>query len=217
MRLRNLSLVAMAVAAGLSLTACQGDDDSSASSPSSGGSSQSDSGGGGKGDTDTGGSGEGSTGGSGASGGSGGGSAGGSTGGGGSAKPSSACKTSQLAISRNHGMGEGDILVHLMNTGSAACTLKGFPGVDLQGKDGTVSAQRSKLSAPTVKVAPGDETRFTLHYPPNDSGGSGVTFHRMTVTPPNETHSKTLSTDINIPASDSSTPAVRVDPVGTGK
>ncbi|GAA3737037.1 hypothetical protein GCM10023082_37720 [Streptomyces tremellae] len=116
-------------------------------------------------------------------------------------------------------MAEGELLVNLRNTGPSACTLHGFPGVDLKGRDGTVSAARSKVAAPSVSLAPGQETRFTLHYPPNHSGGSGVTFTTLIVTPPNETHPHTLAQAINIPVTDGSAPGpgITVDPVGTGK
>lgn len=212
MRVQKFSLLAVAVAACLSLTACQsggdssaGSDDSSSSAQSSGSQSSGsqDSGGGsattGKG-TGTAGS-DASTG----------------------APPSGpgtgtgSCQTSQLAFSSSGGMAEGTLIVNLKNTGSATCTLKGFPGADLKGKDGTVSAERSKLAPPSVSVKAGEETRFTLHYPSNDSGGSGVTFTSLVVTPPNETHSHTLPVSINVPVSDGSGPAITVDPVGTGK
>jgi hypothetical protein len=136
---------------------------------------------------------------------------------GGTGAGSGACKTSQLAFSSSHGMGEDDLIINLKNTGSATCTLQGFPGADLKGKDGTISATRSKLSAPKTSVQPGAETRFTLHYPSNTSGGTGVTYTHLIVTPPNETHSHSLPVNINVAVSDSSTPAVTVDPVGTGK
>ena len=239
MRLRKITLAAVAVAAGLSLTACQGGGDDNASSSKGGGegstSSQapgksgsggeggenagsgeggSDAGDAGKGDAGKGGSGQGGSG----QGGSDEKAGSGNTGTQHAGTSSGTCKTSQLAISSRHGMGEGDILVHLENTGAASCTLKGFPGVDLKGKDGTLNATRSDLSAPVVTIKPGDETRFTLHYTPNTSGGSGVTFDRMVVTPPNETHSKTVRTSVNLPVSDGSdSSSVRVDPVGTGK
>ncbi|WP_264482541.1 DUF4232 domain-containing protein [Streptomyces pinistramenti] len=85
-------------------------------------------------------------------------------------------------------MSEGTVLVNLKNTGPAARTLQGFPGVDLTSKDGSISAARSKLAPTKVSVEPGDETR-----------------------------SHTLPVSIDIPASDSSTPAITVDPVGAGK
>jgi hypothetical protein len=114
-------------------------------------------------------------------------------------------------------MGEGTLIVNLQNTGSAVCTLKGFPGADLKSTAGTVSAARSKLTPPSVSVKPGEETRFTLHYPPNNSGGTGLTFTTLVVTPPNETHSHALPVSINVPVSEDAGPSITVDPVGTGK
>jgi hypothetical protein len=211
MRVQKLSLLAVAVAAGLSLTACQSGDDSSAGSD---GSSSQSSGSQSSGSHDSGGSS--------ASTGKGAGTAGSDARAGGSSGAASGtgtgtCQTSELAFSSSGGMAEGTLIVNLKNTGSATCTLKGFPGADLKGKDGGVSAERSKLAPPSVSVKAGEETRFTLHYPSNDSGGSGVTFTSLVVTPPNETHSHTLPVSINVPVSDGSGPAITVDPVGTGK
>ncbi|MEV6115476.1 DUF4232 domain-containing protein [Streptomyces sp. NPDC052109] len=212
MRVQKLSLLALAAVAGLSLTACQGGaKDSSAASASSTPSSQSstsqNSG------SQVSGSG-GSTSGKGtAAGQSSTGTGGGTAASGGAA----ACTTSHLAFSASGAMAEGELIVNLRNTGSAACTLKGFPGVDLKSKDGSVSAGRSKLAAPLVSLKPGEETRFTLHYPRNTSGGSGETFTSLVVTPPNETHSHTVPVSINVPVSDGSGAVVLVDPVGTGK
>ncbi|MGW1806822.1 DUF4232 domain-containing protein [Streptomyces sp. NPDC002078] len=201
MRVQKLSLLAVAAVAGLSLTACQGGDKGSSDasdSASQGSGSQ--------------GSGSQASDGTGASSGTGTPTASRT----GSAM-TSACTTSQLAFSTSGGMAEGTLVVNLKNTGSTACTLKGFPGADLKSKDGTVSARRSKLAAPLVSVKPGEETRFTLHYPPNTSGGSGETFTSLVVTPPNETHPRTLPVGINVPVSDGSGSAITVDPVGTGK
>lgn len=215
MRTQKLSLIALTAAAALSLAACQGsDDDSAAPAASSSGSTQTtpSEGGGGSGDGKTSvAPSEGAGGGSGGTGtgsGSGSGSASGSGG---------RCRTADLGFTATHGMGEGILIVHLKNTGSATCTLKGFPGVDLKGKDGTVSATRSDVAPVAVEVKPGEETRFTLRYPPNTSGGSGTTFTTLVVTPPNETHSHTLPTDISVPVTEGSGQPVTVDPVGTGK
>ncbi|KOV58910.1 DUF4232 domain-containing protein [Streptomyces sp. MMG1121] len=217
MRVQKLSLLAIAAVAGLSLTACQGSDNGSSGSKDSSAPSQSagaqDSGSQGSGSQATGGSGaasgKGTSTGTGSSGSAGGGTA---VGGG-----SGACKTSQLALSTSGGMAQGELIVNLKNTGSATCSLKGFPGADLKSKDGTISAHRSKIAPVPVSVRPGQETRFTLHYPPNNSGGSGETFTSLIVTPPNETHSQTLPVTINVPVSDGTGPAITVDPVGTGK
>ena len=212
---KRLSVFALvAVAAGLSLTAC-GPGDSSASGTTSSpaatagqdGSSDSDS----SGDSGNGsssdssdGSGDGSS-----SGGTSGGS-GSSDSGSGSAS-GSVCKTSDLAISAEHGIsGEGMELVNFKNIGSSTCTMRGFAGVDLKGtgSDQAISVPRRNASnTPTVKLAPGEKNGFVLYYEFNNSGGSGYTFTTMIVTPPNETHSKTISASINIPVSNGDQPS----------
>jgi hypothetical protein len=58
---------------------------------------------------------------------------------------------------------------------------------------------------------------ITLYYPPNHTGGSGVTFTSLIVTPPDETHSHTISEAISIPADSNSAPRITVDPMGAGK
>jgi hypothetical protein len=185
MRVQHLCLLAVAVAAGLSLTACAGDDSSAKSSGDSSASADTRSGSGtGGSDTDA---------------------------------AADSCKTSQLGFSSSHGMAEGQLVINLKNNGAAACTLQGFPGVDLKGKDGSISATRSDLTPAKVGVKPGEETRFTLNSPPNTSGGTGATFTSLSVTPPNETHSHSLPVSINVPASDGTTSAIKVDPVGSGK
>ncbi|MDI3405755.1 DUF4232 domain-containing protein [Streptomyces cavernicola] len=126
------------------------------------------------------------------------------------------CKTANLDFRTSPGMGEGNLMVILRNTGDT-CTFKGFPGVDLKTEAGTVSAERSDLPAPTVVVKTGEESRFTLHLPRDDSGGSGVDVTAIVVTPPDETHSKTLPVSLNIPVTDGGGRPVTVDPVGTGK
>ena len=41
-------------------------------------------------------------------------------------------------------------------------------------------------------LAPGDRAYFKLHYPRHDGADNGMRFDTMTVTPPDETHSRTL-------------------------
>ncbi|MGP3975797.1 DUF4232 domain-containing protein [Streptomyces sp. 8N114] len=132
----------------------------------------------------------------------------------------SSCKTSELAFSTSSGMAEGSLLVNLKNVGSATCTLKGFPGADLRSEDGSLNASRGNGAPPTVSVDPGEATRFTLRYPPNDSGGSGVTMTSLVVTPPNETQSRTLPVSINLPVDNPDSPTssrITVSPVGAGQ
>ncbi|WP_328914969.1 MULTISPECIES: DUF4232 domain-containing protein [unclassified Streptomyces] len=216
MRVQKISVIALvAVTVGLSLTACDSDDangsstssssPTSAAAPTQGGTGsasptapQADTSVNGKGAAATSDSGKGSSDGSGTA-------------------DGGVCQTAHLSFTSSFGMAEGEVLINLTNTGAGACTMHGFPGVDLKGRYGTVSAERSHVTAPDVTLRSGEATRFTLHFPPNNSGGSGVTFTSLVVTPPNETHSHTMALSINIPAGDGSGPTITVDPVGAGK
>lgn len=222
MRLRMTS-VAVAVVAALSLTACEGDGSSSdagAAASASTSAEPSAGSGGPSGDGATGG-GTNSSDGSGDGDGQASASATASVSPSGSpAAPSSGgdCRTADLSFSSSGGMAEGEFLINLRNEGSSSCSMHGFPGLDLKGKDGTVSAARnSGRSAPTVTLAPGEATNFSLYFPPNSSGGSGVTFTSALVTPPNETHSHSMPLSVNVPAGSGSASRITVTPVGSGK
>lgn len=65
-----------------------------------------------------------------------------------------ACQTSNLTFTHSFGMAEGEILINLTNSSSSTCTMHGFPGVDLKGQDGAVSAARSHLPPPTSPSTP---------------------------------------------------------------
>ncbi|MFE6890483.1 DUF4232 domain-containing protein [Streptomyces sp. NPDC057694] len=217
MRAQKFTLAAVVLTAGLALTACQDDGDAASASNDSASSSASSS-------SDAS-SAEG-TGGSTSS-------AGGSTsskggdasagdddapGSGGGQINTGPCKTANLSFSTAHGMGEGDFMVAMKNT-SDACSLKGFPGVDLKADNdgGTMSAGRTGVAPVSVVLKNGETTRFHLHYTPNNTGGSGVTITSLVVTPPNETHSKTVPVTLNLPVTDKPSGDINVDPVGTGK
>lgn len=87
-------------------------------------------------------------------------------------------KTAHLGFSAAPAGVKNEIVVNLKNTGSATCSMHGFPGVQLLGADGLADkgpdAARTDTTTPTVTVAPGEETRFLLHYIPHTSG-SGKT------------------------------------------
>ncbi|MFE7749631.1 DUF4232 domain-containing protein [Streptomyces sp. NPDC057428] len=134
-----------------------------------------------------------------------------------SAAEGSFCRTSQLMFSSSGGMAEGEVLINLKNAGTSSCTMHGFPGLDLRSKDGIVSAERGDRPVPVVTLAPGEGTNFPVHFPPDNSGGSGVTFTSADVTPPNETHSHRMSLSVRIPAGQDSAPRITVEPVGSGK
>ncbi|MFC9941734.1 DUF4232 domain-containing protein [Streptomyces pratensis] len=219
MRLQKTS-AAVALVAALSLTAC--DDGSSGSGPAASASAAAPSG-------TTGAVSPGNTGGPSASDSPGGTGATGASGGSGAgdtqasapapaALSGGTCRTANLSFSSSGGMAEGEVLINLENTGSASCSMRGFPGLDLTSEDGTVSAGRSSgRSVPTVTLAPGEGTNFSLHFPPDVSGGSGVTFTSALVTPPDETRSHRMPLSVGIPADSGSASRITVDPVGSGK
>ncbi|MGY0020985.1 DUF4232 domain-containing protein [Streptomyces sp. YJ-C3] len=132
----------------------------------------------------------------------------------------SMCKTDDLAFSAGSAGVKNEIVVNLKNGGSATCSMHGFPGVQLVGPDGLgdtgPDAARTDASASTVTIAPREETRFLLRYIP-DTSGSGKTYTRLSVTPPNETVSEIVNLDglnITVPASSGHAPDVYVDPIG---
>ncbi|MEU6443072.1 DUF4232 domain-containing protein [Streptomyces sp. NPDC047046] len=236
MRAKKLSLAAVALLAGLSLTACEGGsgdnaaggDSSSAATGQAagsgdGGASESGSGGGsGTGGAKAAGTSGGSADGTSGSGSDGSGSSSGSDesqGSGGGQITAGACKTENLAFDTAHGMGEGTLVVSMRNTSGDACSLKGFPGLDIRSDEAgaPLSAERSGMTPPAVALKSGDTTRFTLHYPPSKSGNSGVFINAIDVTPPNETHTQRLSVGFSVEAGADKPGLLVVDPVGAGK
>ncbi|CAL9546000.1 DUF4232 domain-containing protein [Streptomyces sp. enrichment culture] len=227
MRVHKLTIAALAVAAGLSLTACQGDSDSdNAGAQSTGSSNTSSSSNGG---TDTGGTATGgkSTNGEGTavrgngSDGTSDGKAGSGQGSGTDSKTDK-CLTDHLEITAADGTVGGDqeetVVVGLKNAGAKDCLLTGYAGVDLKTNYGRVSAERTGQEADPVVLKSGEDVFFGVTYPKNDTGGSGVRIEGLVVTPPNETKSVTLDwpgKDSLPVTEDGSGAPVQVGPMGS--
>ncbi|MEV4871532.1 DUF4232 domain-containing protein [Streptomyces syringium] len=225
MRAHKLTLTALAVAAGLSLTACQNDDGGTGqSSPSSASSASSSGGGSGSGGSDQGGgkdsAGKDSPGQSSA----GKGSAGQGTAAGAGSKESgkvAKCRTDELGITAKDGTIDGDpdgtVLVELKNRGGRSCTISGYAGVDLKTNAGSLSAKRTGEQAPSTVLKDGQSTAFGITYPFNTSGGSGVRVTGLLVTPPNETKTVSLPWPgaATLPVTDGSGSPVKVGPIGS--
>ncbi|REH21694.1 MULTISPECIES: DUF4232 domain-containing protein [Streptomyces] len=219
MRVRKLTIAAMALAAGLSLTACQNDDDAAGQStapPAASTAASSDSGSGSAGsDSAESSNGTGGTGGTEGTEGSGG------TGGAGEDGKAAKCSTDELEITAADatvgGDTEGTVAVDLKNGGGRDCSLAGYAGVDLKTNSGTVSAERTGDPAPRVVLKDGETVTFGITYPVNDSGGSGVRITGLVVTPPDETKSVTLDWPggASLPVTDGSGTPVRVGPLGS--
>ncbi|MHC5905634.1 DUF4232 domain-containing protein [Streptomyces sp. S6] len=230
MRAQKLTFAAVAVVAGLSLTACSSSDDgrakagndtsttpvASVSTPNGG--------------TATGGSaGTGSTtGGSGASGSTTGGGtkdgAGKATGGATGANSTSKtarCTTDGLTITAADrtisGDKDGTVVVTLKNRSGKSCTIGGYAGVDLKTTSGTISAKRTGQESVNVTLKNGAEIYFPISYPVNTSGGSGVRITGLLVTPPNDTKTVSLAWPggASLPVTEGGGTPVKVGPVGS--
>ncbi|MEW2527062.1 DUF4232 domain-containing protein [Streptomyces sp. NPDC047071] len=221
MRVHKLTFAALAVAAGLSLTACDDGDDSGKSDASSGSSASSSSGGAGSSGSDQGGGkdsggqasagrdsagkgsrGQGATSGSGASG------------------TRGKCRTDALNITASDSTVDGDseasVAVTMAN-GGRDCTMAGFAGVDLKTSEGNLSAERTGQPADRMVLKAGKSVSFGINYPVNDSGGSGVRVTGLVVTPPGETKSCSIEWPGKgtLPVTDGSGSPVTVGPIGS--
>lgn len=113
----------------------------------------------------------------------------------------SRCHTAGLGFSFGSGDGkvsssddQQQLAVVFKNKTSAACTIQGFPGVDLKSSSGSWSLTRSSATPKKVTLAAGSSTTFTITFLPWTQG-SGTEFKATSVviTPPNETTSTTLT------------------------
>ncbi|MFB7214648.1 DUF4232 domain-containing protein [Streptomyces sp. NPDC056255] len=215
MRVRKLTFAALAVAAGLSLTACQnGEDDMGQSAPSSASTASSTSGGSGSGGSEQDGAKD---------------SAGKDSGGQGTAAGTGSnvngkvgkCRTDELEITASDstvgGDTDGTVAVQLKNGGGRDCVLSGYAGVDLKTSAGPLSAERTGEKATPMTLKDGKSVYFGITYPMNESGGSGVRITGLVVTPPDETKSVTLDWPgaATLPVTDGSGSQVKVGPMGS--
>ncbi|MFE0252338.1 DUF4232 domain-containing protein [Streptomyces sp. NPDC059010] len=228
MRAHKLTIAALAVAAGLSLTACQNGDDgngngngqsgaSSASSDSTGSSST-----GGSGSAGGSGSGSSGQGGGKASAGKSSGGAGTTAGTGSNANGKTGkCRTAGLQITASDSTIDGDpdrsVAVTLKNTSGRDCVISGYAGVDLKTNAGSLSAQRTGQEPVSAVLKNGESTAFGINYPINESGGSGVRITGLLVTPPDETKTVTLGWPGagTLPVTEGGGSSVKVGPIGS--
>ncbi|MET8789432.1 DUF4232 domain-containing protein [Streptomyces pseudogriseolus] len=205
MRVTKLTIAALAVVAGLSLTACQNEEvaagpEPAASAPTANG-DDTEQGEGHEQDQDQ----EGTTAGTGSN----------------EDGKVADCRTDELEVTASDVTIEGDtvgtIAVEFANGGGRDCTLTGYAGVDLKTNAGQLSAERTGEEAPSVVLEDGKSVWFAVTYPVNDSGGSGVRVTSLVVTPPNETKAVTLDWPggSSLPVTDGSGTPVKVGPIGS--
>ncbi|MFE7961434.1 DUF4232 domain-containing protein [Streptomyces cellulosae] len=200
MRATKLTVAALAVVAGLSLTSCQNDDIAADPQPAASSPAGSSTGGNGtdKGQEE------------------------GAVAGTGSNEDGKVddCRTDELEVTAENVTIDGDtvgtVAVTFVNGGGRDCALTGYAGVDLKTDAGSLSAERTGEEAPSVVLKDGKSVSFAVTYPVNDSGGSGVDVTGLVVTPPNETKSVTLDwPGTSLPVTDGSGTPVKVGPIGS--
>jgi hypothetical protein len=112
--------------------------------------------------------------------------------------------------------------VDLTNTGSSACTMDGFPGVDLVGvadgqQDYTWSLVRSSAIYSGVTLQPGQTAHFDLLYLPGNADSSDITVSKMVITPPNDFTQAELTWNQDVLLQDGAThPGTYITPIVSG-
>jgi len=134
------------------------------------------------------------------------------------------CQAAQLsyALGALTGTSQRTQVVDLTNKGSAACTLRGFPGVDLHGaanghQDFTWSLVRQSAAYSAVTLAPGQTGHFSLIYLPGTSASTDMTVSRLVITPPNAYTQAGLTWNQSVVLQDGAThPGTYITPVAAG-
>lgn len=105
------------------------------------------------------------------------------------------------------------------NQGSVPCTVQGFPGVRLDGEDGTSwDLVRTNETAAPVLLGPGEHVTADLTYL-TATGGSGWHVAHVAVTPPNGTNTQTMpwADSLDLVKQDAAThPGTYIGPVHAG-
>ncbi|GAB7032078.1 DUF4232 domain-containing protein [Streptomyces sp. NPDC021749] len=87
-----------------------------------------------------------------------------------------------------HSDAQQNVTVWLKNTGHSACTISGFPGVQIKANDGrSIDLPRSSKKPAPVTLKPGGTASFTITFLPSvSSEDKRIAPSTVLVTPPNE-------------------------------
>jgi Protein of unknown function (DUF4232) len=113
-------------------------------------------------------------------------------------------------------------VVNLTNKGSSACTMSGFPGVDLVGtargqQNYTWSLVRASVKYSKVTLKPGGVAHFDLVYLPGTSDNTNITVDKLVVTPPNAFTQAHVTWNQSVLLQDEATrPGTFIEPVVAG-
>lgn len=137
------------------------------------------------------------------------------------ADKSGKCQAADLTITAADRTIDGDtertVVVELKNRSGHDCSISGFAGVDLDTTAGPLSAARTEEPVVPGVLKNGKSTFFGITYPANTSGGSGVRVTELRVTPPDDNKTVTLPWPGAATLGVSSAPGspVRIGPVGS--
>lgn len=135
-----------------------------------------------------------------------------------------ACQAAQLsyALGALTGTSQRTQVVDLTNKGSSACTLRGFPGVDVHGaasgqQDFTWSLVRQPAPYSAVTLQPGQAGHFSLIYLPGTSDSTDITVSKLVITPPNAYTQAELTWNQSVVLQDGAThPGTYITPIVAG-
>jgi hypothetical protein len=143
----------------------------------------------------------------------------------GQAAGSATCQATQLRYALGTVSGtsaQRTQVVDLTNKGAAACTLQGFPGVDLSGiangqQNYTWSLERQSARYAAVTLQPGQTGHFSLVYLPDNSTSGDMTVSKLVITPPNDYTQAEVTWNQSVLLQDGATrPGTYVTPVVAG-
>jgi hypothetical protein len=136
------------------------------------------------------------------------------------------CQPADLSVAlgaKSGGTGQQTLAVELTNTGSSACTMEGFPGVNLVGaangqQNYAWPLVRTSARYSKVTVQPGGTAHFDLTYLPGVSGdGTNITVVKLVITPPNATMQTAAPWHQSVLLQDAAThPGTYISPVVSG-
>ncbi|TXS31475.1 DUF4232 domain-containing protein [Streptomyces sp. adm13(2018)] len=131
------------------------------------------------------------------------------------------CHTDDLTIKASDATVGDDptkaVAVELRNTSDRSCSIRGFAGVNLLSSERAIPAKRRDQKDDGTTLKPGEPTFFGIFYRGNGSGGSGVRIRGLVVTPPDETKSVTLKWpgEPSLPITEDPETTVEIGPMGS--
>ncbi|QUQ71830.1 DUF4232 domain-containing protein [Kutzneria sp. CA-103260] len=132
-------------------------------------------------------------------------------------------KVSDVSPDVTNGGSQWKLPIKLINQGSTACTVQGFPGVRLNGADGTTwDLVRTGDPITPVLLAPGEFAIADLTYltAGSDDGGKGWHVSTVSITPPNGTNTQTIpwADSLDLVKQDAAThPGTYIGPAHAGR